>query len=184
MSKKYEDEQLLHFGRIARPDYCRSAWKWYKWIIIRGNGLCKNGDREIIECTEEWKMINHAPLYWRNHAPCVNAVQICRVYNFKVLFRGFFSVHRTSLTNARWFGAIGNARYKREKNHGPNCLVLPNHELYLADPEILQVKIKDNSKINWQTSITTVRDFLLTFATFLAHLLSHHRLPLKVSRGS
>jgi hypothetical protein len=51
-------------------------------------------------------------------APIGNGVQICSVYNFQILFRGFFYVRRTSPNDAGWFGtSIGSARYKREKKN-------------------------------------------------------------------
>ncbi len=59
-------------------------------------------------------------------APIDNGVQICSVYNFQVLFRGFFSVRRVSPNYAGGFCAsIGSARYKIEKQYAPSCRVLP-----------------------------------------------------------
>jgi hypothetical protein len=46
------------------------------------------------------------------------AVQICSVYNFQILFRGFFSGRRASPNDAGSFGAsISSAQYKREENN-------------------------------------------------------------------
>jgi hypothetical protein len=49
-------------------------------------------------------------------APLGNAQQYCSVYNFQLVFRGFFSVNTALPNNAERFGAsIGNAQFKGEK---------------------------------------------------------------------
>ncbi len=109
---------------------------------------------------------------------------------FSIYFH-FFSVHRASPNNSGWFGAsIGNTLCKREEKPRtklPRFAYSWGHRLfillYLAEPEIHRLKSKTTEKLKEkQSSIAMVRDLLPTFAIFLAHLLSHYRLPLKVHK--
>jgi hypothetical protein len=103
-----------------------------------------------------------------------NGVQICSVYNFQILFRGFFfSVRRASPNDAGCFGAsIGSARYKRERK---NMCLAAAFCLFMGTSETLKLEMTTKLK-DKQTSIAIVRDLLRTFATFPAPLLSHCRL--------
>jgi hypothetical protein len=83
-----------------------------------------------------------------------NGVQICSVYNFQILFRGFFfSGRRASPNDAGSFGASMAVRGTKERKK--ICAGLPRsayswgHRLlilvYLAKRKY--IKIKDDSKI-------------------------------------
>ncbi len=90
-------------------------------------------------------------------APLGNGVQICSVWIFLILFRGFFSVRRASPYNADWLGAsIGIIKEgKKHRSHGSVSPIRYDITYWFcftgAETEIH--KIEDDSKIKREKNI-------------------------------